>query len=55
MGGGKRPTTNTHICKICGKELKSLGIARHRAMHRDKARDKQQELNLGGDFYESPL
>jgi len=33
-----------HYCKICGKELKSLGIARHMAMHRDKRKDKQQEL-----------
>lgn len=47
MGGGRRPTKNVHRCKICGKELKALGVARHMAMHRDKAKDKQQKL--GGE------
>jgi len=46
MGGGNRLREKIHICKICGKRLKSLGIARHMAMHRDKEKDKQQKLNI---------
>ncbi len=30
---------NTHYCETCKKTFKPMGIARHRAMHRDKKQD----------------
>lgn len=44
MGGGKRPKLRVHTCNKCGKQIKSLGWARHQAMHRDKDNEKQQKL-----------
>lgn len=35
MAGGQ----NLCYCVTCAKEIRSLGIARHRAMHRDKKED----------------
>jgi hypothetical protein len=39
--------TFTYItCPVCGKEFQSLGYARHRAMHRDKAEaERKEKLN----------
>ena len=31
------------ICPVCGKTFKSLGIARHRAMHTDNQNKKDNE------------
>lgn len=31
------------LCNICGRELKSLGYARHMAMHRDAQLNKSKE------------
>ncbi len=36
---------DTYItCKTCGKEFKSLGFARHRAMHYDKEQIKIRKI-----------
>lgn len=44
MGGGKRIIQKEHYCKICGKKIKPLGIARHIKMHREKSKEKQTRL-----------
>ena len=34
------------VCKVCGKRIKSLGWARHWAMHRDDAMDNKMPKHL---------
>lgn len=41
---------NTCYCHTCEKEYKSLGIARHRASHRDKKEDCKITFS-NGDTY----
>jgi len=38
-------------CKTCDRDINSLGIARHRAMHRDK-KESCIIMYSGGDTYE---
>jgi len=42
-----RPSRGYIICPECGKEFQSLGYARHRAMHRDRRREKEQRSANG--------
>lgn len=35
-------------CHTCGKDFHHLGIARHRAMHRDRQEDCEITMPLGG-------
>ncbi|TDI97000.1 MAG: hypothetical protein E2O29_01835 [Deltaproteobacteria bacterium] len=45
-----RPTLPTTYCHTCRKEFHHLGIARHRAMHRDKKEDCRITFT-NGDTY----
>lgn len=46
----KTPKTKTCCCETCGKYFHYLGIARHRAMHRDRREDCVIEYTHGERF-----
>ena len=39
--------SNMKRCEICGRDFKSLGYARHMAMHRDKDLKMLEQLKKG--------
>lgn len=46
MSGGQ----NICYCVTCHKEIKSQGIARHRAMHRDREEDCTITMSTGVSY-----
>jgi len=45
-----RDTSKNCYCYTCKKEMNSLGVARHRAMHRDKKEKCRIQMSDGNTY-----